>query len=1323
MKKPTFDVVCIILMIMLLNTIVTVCSASDAGETLNDSKTAPSFRRQFASYNFQWSFENLEKWKPYAKVDENSVELILGLDAECSDVINLLKRTVTMYGGRFVRTITTKEKPLAALVKIPVEQLQVFVGEVNRIGLFTYVEPNFKVELLLTPNDPLWSNQWGPKKIQADLAWDKQLGNRSIIVAVIDTGVDYTHEDLINNYISGGYDWVNNEDDPWDDHGHGTHCAGIIAASINNGKGIAGLAQVKIMAEKVLTGGGWGYWDWVASGIIHATDHGAKVISMSLGGYYPSALVRDAIKYALDSGVLVVAAAGNDDTNNKCYPAAFDGVVAVSATDVNDQKAWFSNWGDWIDLAAPGVNIISCVPGGYKSWSGTSMACPHVSGVAALAWSQFPNKPMQWIREWLKYTADDLGQPGFDVYYGYGRVNARKAVAMLPPQHDIIVLDVSPTKFLSINQSGYVKASIMNFGEQTEYNLEMRFYINGTLKETRYVPTLVNGETIEVTFETGPLNKGIYNMTVSVTPVQGETRTNNNALSARTVVDTIIKVPEHFEKIQEAVDAARPGDTIFVSKGNYKENVYIFTDNITLYGEDWQTIINGAFLIYANGIRINNFNFAWGGSGFYGVNNCVIENCYISGSPTIVVINSQNIVVRNNILKGSLWNVFLRNASNTIVENNTVSESAFGIIINGYGTNYVTNNQLVNNFFSVYFGYWPEFFAEGNNVLRNNRIYGYFKSMNSSAGMFVYGTKLSHFIHDIDTSNSINGKPVYYLVSQSNIKISASTHQGVGLLALVNCSNIVVEKVVIANSSCSMLSAYSRDSTISNLASSDTAYGLWLIKSSNISLTSCRITESLSFGAYINGSTGITFRNNSFACLSFNFGVYGETLQHFIHDIDTSNTINGLPIYYIVNSQGINIPAKASYVAIINSSKITVKGLNIQRNSQGVLLVNTYDSLIENSKFYENTYGIQLINSHNNIVRGNHIHGCTYGIHLEQSNNNSIYLNNFINYYNGKIEINSTNIWHGRWGVSGNFWQKYAGEDANGDGIGDTNLPHEGVDSHPLMAPHLPGDVNYDGRVNDSDIGILQAAYGGTPNSANWNPHADFNEDAKVDIRDIVLAAVNYNKTWAEYWQIGLVPLTIFAKDQYGNALTMMKVWIDGKYVGYTGSTFYVTPDVKHEIYVSPSNSTTVPGDGKYVYTFDHYDVFGARQINNPIEITISVPSLIIAHYNVTYYAELKVLAEDQYGNALTRMKVTIDGAFMGYTGSTFYVLPGQHNIWVQSVYRVYTRWGIIEYTFNCWCDGVVSNPRTLTIEGATSLTALYERTFIPYEPIGPEPI
>jgi subtilisin family serine protease len=247
-------------------------------------------------------------------------------------------------------------------------------------------------------------------------------------VAVVDTGVDYNHEDLYGRVIKG-YDFVNSDSDPMDDQGHGTHCAGIIGATLNNGVGIAGLAQVSIMAVKVLDYQGSGYYSWIANGIKYAVDNGADVISMSLGGPSDSTTMKDACDYAWSKGVLVVAAAGNDYGGPVSYPAKYDSVMAVSAIDSSNLLASYSNVGPEIEVCAPGSSVLSCYPGDqYKSMSGTSMACPHVAGVAGLVFSENQYLSNNDVRNILCDTATDLGSSGFDTSYGYGKVNAQAAV-------------------------------------------------------------------------------------------------------------------------------------------------------------------------------------------------------------------------------------------------------------------------------------------------------------------------------------------------------------------------------------------------------------------------------------------------------------------------------------------------------------------------------------------------------------------------------------------------------------------------------------------------------------------------------------------------------------------------------------------------------------------------------------------------------------------------------------------------------------------------------------------------------------------------------
>lgn len=316
---------------------------------------------------------------------------------------------------------------------VPVGQEAAVVTALQQNPAIAFAELDYRVQAILEPNDPNYTGRWWWGSIQAPDAWDVTTGSDSIVVAVIDTGVDLDHPDLAAKIVPG-YDFANDDDDPDDDYGHGTHVAGIAAAVTNNGSGVAGLSWgARIMPLKVLDSSGSGWISDVASGITYAADHGAQIINMSLGSYASSGVMSDATDYAHDHGVFIAAAAGNDGDNTLLYPAANEHVVGVAAITSSDARAYFSNYGSHVDVAAPGVSIYSTYPGAYASFSGTSMATPFVSGLAALVLSMNDSLMPDEVETIIEQTADDLGDPGRDDYYGWGRINAYQAVITITP--------------------------------------------------------------------------------------------------------------------------------------------------------------------------------------------------------------------------------------------------------------------------------------------------------------------------------------------------------------------------------------------------------------------------------------------------------------------------------------------------------------------------------------------------------------------------------------------------------------------------------------------------------------------------------------------------------------------------------------------------------------------------------------------------------------------------------------------------------------------------------------------------------------------------
>lgn len=294
-----------------------------------------------------------------------------------------------------------------------------------------YVEMDATVSAGLVSRDPYYSKQWFLPHIGAERAWDAGRGNTGVVVAVVDTGVDASHPDLSGRVLQG-YDFVYGSPDALDVYGHGTHVAGIIAASGDNGAGVAGLAwNVRLLPVKVLDNNGNGNYSDLIAGIRYAADNGAAVINMSLGGGARSQALQEAVDYARAKGCSVVAAAGNNASGSLSYPAACNGVISVGATDEMDRRASFSNWGNGLDLVAPGKSIYSDYPGGrYTSMSGTSMATPEVSGAFALLRSYKPGlSPTEYERRILE-SAQDLGATGYDATFGWGLLQVDKALGL-----------------------------------------------------------------------------------------------------------------------------------------------------------------------------------------------------------------------------------------------------------------------------------------------------------------------------------------------------------------------------------------------------------------------------------------------------------------------------------------------------------------------------------------------------------------------------------------------------------------------------------------------------------------------------------------------------------------------------------------------------------------------------------------------------------------------------------------------------------------------------------------------------------------------------
>lgn len=387
----------------------------------------------------------------------------------------------TAVQQRLERTDATRVRYLygsdVQIWEVPIGQEMATVEQLKADPSVAFAQPNYLYRVLTVPDDPGYGHQWAHPLLGSPGAWDITTGSAAVTIAIIDTGIDGTHPDLADKIVPG-FDFVARDGDPQDGHGHGTHVAGIAAATSNNSAGVAGLDwQARIMAVRVLDEYGVGWDSDIAEGIRWAYQNGAKVLNLSLGGPGYSQAMQDAINAAHDAGSLVVAAMGNcraydpyacPTPNPSTYPAAYENVFAVAATNRADAFAYYSQYGSHCDIAAPGGEmsylhdpdgIYSTMPTypvylttqfpnfstSYDYLQGTSQATPHVAALAALVWSVNTSLTPEEVQDIIQTTAVDLGKPGWDLDYGYGRINPRAALEVVAVPGAVTDLRVTRT--------------------------------------------------------------------------------------------------------------------------------------------------------------------------------------------------------------------------------------------------------------------------------------------------------------------------------------------------------------------------------------------------------------------------------------------------------------------------------------------------------------------------------------------------------------------------------------------------------------------------------------------------------------------------------------------------------------------------------------------------------------------------------------------------------------------------------------------------------------------------------------------------------------
>ncbi len=517
-----------------------------------------------------------------------------------------------------------------------------------------------------------YANSSGVSHIGCEIAHNNGIGGTGVKVAVIDTGIDYTHEDLNDNY-KGGYDFVFNDPNPFDNYNsHGTHVAGIIAAE-RNGIGVVGVApNASLYAVRVLDSAGFGNVGWVIAGIEWAVENDMDVVVMSFGTSEDSQSLRKACRNASDAGVLLVAAAGNTDDGNVTYPARYDSVIAVTATYLNNSRASFSPIGPEVELAVPGVNIMSTVRGdGYGNLSGTSQAAPHVAGTAALIISS--NLPdvngdgivnNEDVRLQLQSTAQDLGDSGKDDTYGYGLVNALITTAA-------ISCDCGD---ICINETGWWRDG-------------GAFNASGAPIQAA-VDNASSGDTICV-------KGGSYTETVAIATAH------------------LTLAGEDAEVVTMA--AADSGDHVFKVTADYV--------NISGFNVTGATRIGKAG-VYLNGadhcnISDNTASGNWGGIYTEDSSNNILLNNTASGNYDGIRLyfSCDNILLNNSASNNEGDGIGIYDSSNNTLTGNTANSNDYdGIYLKFSGNNRLFNNTASNN--DYYYGI--ELCDSSDNLIYNN---------------------------------------------------------------------------------------------------------------------------------------------------------------------------------------------------------------------------------------------------------------------------------------------------------------------------------------------------------------------------------------------------------------------------------------------------------------------------------------------------------------------------------------------------------------------------------------------------------------------------
>jgi len=909
-----------------------------------------------------------------------------------------------------------------------------------------YAEPNYICLLDNTPNDPLFNKQWhlhntgqtggvDDADIDAPEAWDIETGSKDIVIAIIDSGIDYNHPDLSENiwenvdevadngiddddngYIDDahGWDFIRNNNKPFDEFGHGTHCAGIAGAIGNNNIGISGVCwNCSLMPVKVFGKYGSATLGGILKGLYYAAENGADIFSMSWSMGGDTELIDLALEYAYSKGIVLVASAGNSNSKFPYMPAAFDYVISVGAIDKNNAKADFSNYGSWVDVSAPGVDVFSTMPTypvslndygytmDYSNMSGTSMSCPVIAGVVGIILSKNGNLEFDKLKTLIQSAVSSVDS---NFYIGNGNINLNYCV-----QNESLPIAILDPDYNGEEAEGSIELSGIASGDTFEsYEILIgNGYYPSSWNSIGVFNNPVEKDKLS-SIDTLLLSEGFYTLKLEVKDINGNYFMDSISFLVNNIKTTVFvddNGDKDYKTIQEAANNSGSGDTIFVYNGTYNDNIFI-DKSINLIGENKKdTIINGLIYIRnAINIEIKGFTFT----------QLTQENDLDDSSTynEMELFYYPNDVEPDQIYVTFVFmRLYIYNCVNTTISDNVFTE---------YTAPTITSDQVPLGF-SRYSVKGIGIYGGGTLITISDNL---FKGCVFEPDVVKEGNSPTTAI-DISGDNIVIERNT---IIDNNVNGSVLYLENLGFFAINNESNACGIEIAIMTG------------TIRNNIFDNNAKGIscFMGRYTNIyenEIVNNQIGIFLDMGSYLYSIFDNNIQNNSngiiIGGMCFENEIYRNKIDNNTLGLTTSST---LPFGFEVFA---------------------------------ILIGPIYDNTIHHNKIINNEIGLDLESWENNSIENNSISFNTkYGLKLTKSKNNLICCNNFIK--NGKLPLKRFDAFvrkgRNKWdnGTAGNYWDNYKGRlfprllDRDGDGFGNIPyiVPRLQFDKHPKLEPY-----------------------------------------------------------------------------------------------------------------------------------------------------------------------------------------------------------------------------------------------------------------------------